>query len=83
MVYIPFVTRQMKRSGTIFKMLMNNAQECLSLLQIMCDTSASQEPVQSAPVASAAVSHEFKGLLDAGVITQEEFDAKKKQLLGL
>lgn len=25
----------------------------------------------------------FKGLLDAGIITQEEFDAKKKQLLGL
>lgn len=25
----------------------------------------------------------FKSLLDAGVITQEEFDAKKKQLLGL
>ena len=25
----------------------------------------------------------FKGLLDSGVITQEEFDAKKKQLLGL
>lgn len=25
----------------------------------------------------------FKGLLDAGVISQEEFDAKKKQLLNL
>jgi hypothetical protein len=25
----------------------------------------------------------FKGLLDMGIITQEEFDAKKKQLLGL
>ena len=25
----------------------------------------------------------LKGLLDAGIITQEEFDAKKKQLLGL
>ena len=25
----------------------------------------------------------FKELLDNGVITQEEFDAKKKQLLGL
>ena len=25
----------------------------------------------------------FKDLLDAGIITQEEFDAKKKQLLGL
>ena len=26
---------------------------------------------------------EYKSLLDMGVITQEEFDAKKKQLLGL
>lgn len=26
---------------------------------------------------------EYKSLLDAGIITQEEFDAKKKQLLGL
>ena len=25
----------------------------------------------------------FKDLLDSGVITQEEFDAKKKELLGL
>ncbi|MBO5652993.1 MAG: SHOCT domain-containing protein, partial [Clostridia bacterium] len=25
----------------------------------------------------------YKDLLDAGIITQEEFDAKKKQLLGL
>ena len=25
----------------------------------------------------------FKQLLDTGIITQEEFDAKKKQLLGL
>lgn len=25
----------------------------------------------------------FKGLLDAGVISQEEFDAKKKQILGV
>ena len=24
----------------------------------------------------------FKGLLDDGIITQEEFEAKKKQLLG-
>ena len=29
------------------------------------------------------VLRELKELLDMGVITQEEFDAKKKQLLGL
>ncbi len=32
---------------------------------------------------SAAQIKEFKELLDSGVITQAEFDAKKKQLLGL
>lgn len=34
-------------------------------------------------VSSADELRKFKELLDSGVITQEEFDAKKKQLLGL
>lgn len=34
-------------------------------------------------VSSADELKKFKELLDSGVITQEEFDAKKKQLLGL
>ncbi len=32
---------------------------------------------------SAQELKELKELLDSGIITQEEFDAKKKQLLGL
>lgn len=49
---------------------------------------------QEKPAASAAIRQEipqsnadelkkYKDLLDSGVISQEEFDAKKKQLLGL
>ena len=34
-------------------------------------------------VSSADELRKFKGLLDDGIISQEEFDAKKKQLLGL
>ena len=34
-------------------------------------------------ISSAEELKKFKDLLDAGIITQEEFDAKKKQLLGL
>ena len=34
-------------------------------------------------ISSADELKKFKELLDSGVITQEEFDAKKKQLLGL
>lgn len=39
--------------------------------------------VNAAPVSNAEELKKFKELLDLGVITQEEFDAKKKQLLGL
>lgn len=46
------------------------------------------ETTKQAQTAAPAVSSadelkKFKDLLDSGVITQEEFDAKKKQLLGL
>ena len=37
----------------------------------------------SAPVSAADELKKFKELLESGIITQEEFDAKKKQLLGL
>ena len=42
-------------------------------------TTIKQETVQSCADEIA----KFKALLDEGAITQEEFDAKKKQLLGL
>lgn len=38
---------------------------------------------QTVAVSSADELKKFKELLDAGIITQDEFDAKKKQLLGL
>lgn len=38
---------------------------------------------QSATISAADELKKFKELLDSGVITQDEFDAKKKQLLGL
>ena len=38
---------------------------------------------QELPQSNADEIEKFKNLLDKGVITQEEFDAKKKQLLGL
>ena len=44
------------------------------------DSLSKTDPV---PSSSANEIREFKKLLDEGIITQEEFDAKKKQLLGL
>jgi len=39
--------------------------------------------VEPAAISNADELKKYKDLLDAGIITQEEFDAKKKQLLGL
>lgn len=58
---------------------------------IVAPTAAPAAPVAPAPApaAPASVSEaaddllKLKELLDAGILTQEEFDAKKKQLLGL
>ena len=54
-----------------------------TLLKEICNSQKGGETVvlQQASTANELLS--FKQLLDAGVITQEEFDAKKKQLLGL
>lgn len=46
------------------------------------DTATNAAVVQAA-LSPAEELKKFKELLDMGVITQEEFDAKKKQLLGL
>lgn len=42
-----------------------------------------QKTVNPTPLSAADELKKFKELLDSGIITQEEFDAKKKQLLGL
>ena len=48
------------------------------------ETEKQNAPIQVVSATSAADElKKYKDLLDSGVITQEEFDAKKKQLLGL
>ena len=82
--YINFIRGgEFKKDGMIYKNLERSAQQCLSLFQIM--TQGNQQPAP-APQPQASAADEilrFKELLDMGVITQQEFDAKKKQLLGL
>lgn len=54
------------------------------LVQVTAEEAKNATTQQSAPAVSTADElKKFKELLDAGIITQEEFDAKKKQLLGL
>ena len=68
-----------KNCDDIHKVLSNLLIERQSKAPAPVQTTIKQEVSQS----SADELKKFKELLDSGVITQEEFDAKKKQLLGL
>jgi hypothetical protein len=83
--YINFVSGEMKRSGFLFKQLYQAAQECTALLENMIALSAEPETPPQANVGNDAADEimKYKNLLDVGAITQEEYNAKKAQLLGL
>ena len=55
---------------------------CTKCGRAYVDNSASNQPETKLVFSAADEILKFKQLLDAGIITQEEFDAKKKQLLG-
>lgn len=62
----------------------NQAHQIISDLIIKRQNKISKNTVnQVMPNSNADELKKYKELLDNGVITQEEFDAKKKQLLGL
>ena len=82
-VYINFIRAATKKNSVIYKTIYNSAQECLSVLQLITNSQEVQEDNVSTIVSGADEILKFKNLLDSGIITQEEFESKKKQLLGL
>ncbi|WP_342512300.1 SHOCT domain-containing protein [Sporosarcina sp. FSL K6-1522] len=85
-VYIPFILTKTKTDSDAYKAAASQAQECLSVLQLICnqqEAPASNSRNDNAAGSAADEIKKFKELLDDGILTQEEFDAKKKELLGL
>ena len=74
-------------SGSLkFTMLKNRDElhDTISKLLVMRQDKVASTVIKTEiPQSNADELKKFKDLLDAGIITQEEFDAKKKQLLGL
>ncbi|MBQ6420684.1 MAG: SHOCT domain-containing protein [Clostridia bacterium] len=75
-------------SGKIHFMFLENRKEVFKVIsEILSSRQTKQEKttqiIEQAALSDADELKKFKDLLDSGVITQEEFDAKKKQILGL
>lgn len=86
--FIKLISTGTKKDGIIYRSNMEIAQKLASKFELIIEENKSkvhqqQENLGSATVDAADEIRKFKGLLDDGIITQEEFDAKKKQLLGL
>lgn len=73
-------------SGTIkFKLISNNTDVHKIISNLLMERQSKQTTTfkQETAQSNAEELKEYKELLDSGIISQEEFDAKKKQLLGL
>lgn len=71
----------------VFSMIKNRDLIHNEISNLLIQRQNQQTPVatftQEIPLSNADEIKKYKELLDMGVITQDEFDAKKKQLLGL
>ena len=85
--YIDIITVRTEKKDRLYEDALKCGHEILLGLQSACDyvkQHKKEEPISvAAPFSEADEILKFKNLLDMGVITQEEFDAKKKQLLGI
>ena len=70
-------------AGRVHFWLIENREEVHKVLNELLSNMQANLTENVIPENSADVLKKYKDLLDSGVITQEEFDTKKKQLLGL
>ncbi|MGL5436375.1 MAG: SHOCT domain-containing protein [Lachnospiraceae bacterium] len=80
-IYINILTTGKIKSGSIlYNAYYGHLQSILTALTLMKNAAQDQE---TSKISSADEILKYKNLLDQGIITQDEFEAKKKQLLGL
>lgn len=97
-VCIEFLQQETKQNSSLYKDAVKRAQDCLGMLQIIANINMSNEVDTTEPpeihqqekssdsmpnISAADEILKFKSLLDSGIITEEEFEAKKRQLLDL
>ena len=81
---VDFGKKTLKIVGTGIKFKISNLTNAESIKSLIIEKKKSaQNKFDSVNFSNADELKKYKDLLDSGVITQEEFDAKKKQLLGL
>lgn len=87
-IYIPFIMTETKKDSMVYRTASTSIQRVLSKFQIISEELEAEQKESSSADESSTISvadeiKRFKELCDAGVITKDEFEAKKKKLLDL
>ena len=82
-VILDIITEQTDKSSEKYKALYKAAQITISKIQQILSTRNNNPIPATTTTSNADEIRKYKGLLDDGIITEEEFNAKKKELLGL
>ena len=86
--YINVISTETKKKGLIWQKTMKEVENTLAQLQLI--TNSLEQPDTPAEVEIPTQANDpveeirkYKALLDEGIISEDEFEAKKKELLGL
>lgn len=80
--YIKLLTSEVKTTSWTYQDALENAHNITAVLQVILE-SQQQQSTQPEAYSEADELRKFKQLMDDGIITQEEFESKKRQILGL
>lgn len=90
--YVPVLTGKYKKSGSFYRQAEREAHDiCAKLDSVLSDNTQREERRLSSaspakndqPLDAFEIVRKFKALADEGVISQAQFETKKKELLGL
>ncbi len=79
--YINFLNKRVKEGSSEYSIAYSESQLTLSLLQRNCEVQ--DEDADTTAISASEEIMKYKNLLDAGAITEDEYNEKKKQLLNL
>lgn len=81
--YITFVNGSLATNSNAYNVAYTLAQNCMSYFKVACEMVQEKDSKVVIQNSNADELRKFKELLDDGIISAEEFEQKKKQLLGL
>jgi hypothetical protein len=82
-VYVNYITRKTEKSSKMAKDLINLCNQDLARLEIIMKKEETPPVPQTNQMDAIEAVKKLKELLDMGILSQEEFDKKKKELLDL